>query len=70
MSTNFFTTNSLMLVLGMLHERLSTHVIMYSDNRENRLQKIGQLGIRAIFPIIELNGLTNQALLTHLGIDQ
>ena len=69
MSNNFFTVNSLRLILGMLHERLSTHVVMYTDDRENRLKKIGHLGIRAIFPISELPGLTNQTLNTHLGID-
>lgn len=58
-----------MLVLGMLHERLSTQVVMYTDNRDNRLKKVGHLGIRAIFPITELAALSNNTLLTHLGID-
>ncbi len=42
---------------------------MYTDDRDNRLKKVGHLGIRAIFPLTELTGLTNSTLFSHLGID-
>ena len=30
-----------MFFLGMMHERLSTQVVLYTDDRENRLKKVG-----------------------------
>lgn len=68
MTQNCFTTKSLTLIVGMLYDRLSHQVVLYTDNLAQRLSKFKEYCIAAILPLDELQSLDPRHLFTLLKV--
>ena len=60
------TVKSLSLLIGMLHDRLSRQVVLFTDNLDKRILKFKEYELAAILPMNELHSLVPSDLFMHL----
>jgi hypothetical protein len=60
------TVKSLSLIIGMLYDRLSRQVVLFTDNLEKRINKFKEYELAAICPLNELQVLVPSDLLKLL----
>ena len=60
------TVKSLSLLIGMLHDRLSRQVVLFTDDIDKRINKFKEYELAEILPIDELHSLEPSYLLKLL----